>query len=163
MTDPKVKFACKFYCCFLDKVCFNLPKRLCIMHSFAVRWGKRENWFRLLLPSYVADIFIGDWHSFLVRSKSWHFRLSPLLQTNKQTNILYRVCRAKGCKVTRYQSWRSQKKICRPDPNLLEPVSPGSTLTWSRLFSKFDGPQKGALWCFTPSKTRYSFSNFKIS
>ena len=28
---------------------------------------------------------IGDWHSFLVRSPSWHSSVSPLLQTNKQT------------------------------------------------------------------------------
>ena len=40
-----------------------------------------KNWFRLHFPSYVADIFIGDWHSFLVRSKSWHISVSPLLPT----------------------------------------------------------------------------------
>ena len=32
---------------------------------------------------------IGDWHSFLVRSPSWHSSVSPLLQTNKQTNKTY--------------------------------------------------------------------------
>ena len=42
-----------------------------------------KNWFRLRLPSYVADTFIGDWHSSLVRSGSWHMSVSPLLQTNK--------------------------------------------------------------------------------
>ena len=30
---------------------------------------------------------IGDWHSFLVRSPSWHSSVSPLLQTNKQTHV----------------------------------------------------------------------------
>ena len=35
----------------------------------------------------MADILIGDWHSFLVRSPSWHTSVSPLLQTNKQTMI----------------------------------------------------------------------------
>ena len=78
--------------------------------------------------------------------------------------ILYRVCRAKGSKVTRYQSWRSQKKICRPDPNLLEPVSPGSTLTWSRLFSKFDGQQLFSTLTYRPHINYYLISKYaKIS
>ena len=49
-----------------------------------------KNWFRLCLPSYIANIFIGDWHSSLVRSGSWHRIVSPLLQTNKTNKDVWK-------------------------------------------------------------------------
>ena len=51
------------------------------------------------------------------------------------------VCRSKILKVTNCQSWRSQEKVCRPAPALVEPLSPSSSWTGAESFSKFDGWQ----------------------
>ena len=45
--------------------------------------GKLSNSKKELIPASLfhlreADILIGDWHSFLVRSPSWHTSVSPL-------------------------------------------------------------------------------------
>ena len=45
----------------------------------------------------------------------------------------------KGRKVTNYQSWRSQEKVCLPAPATLEPISPHWRSTGVKSFSKFDG------------------------
>ena len=47
----------------------------------------------------------------------------------------------KGLKVTSCQSWRSQEKICHLAPATLEPVSPSSTASGIKSFSKFDRQQ----------------------
>ena len=43
-----------------------------------------KNRFRLQIPSYVVDTFIGDWLSSLVWSPLRHSIVSPLLQANRQ-------------------------------------------------------------------------------
>ena len=64
-----------------------------------------------------------------------------LLSIYKCDNYAYKVCRSKGCKVTSCQSWRSQKKVCHLAPATLEPVSPSSTASGIKSFSKFDRQQ----------------------
>ena len=54
--------------------------------------SKKELILASLFHLREADILLGDWHSCLVRSLSWHTSVSPLLQTNKQTNILNFTC-----------------------------------------------------------------------
>ena len=95
MTDSAVRFASTVFksCCFLNKVCINIPKELCFMHSFEVCWGKKGD-ILSYLPS-IADILLGDWPSSLVWnsllfwSPSWHSSAVASV-TNKLFTIFYR-------------------------------------------------------------------------
>ena len=51
------------------------------------------------------------------------------------------VCWSKGIKVTSCRIWRSQEKVCHLAPATLEPVSPDSSCTGVKPFSKFDRQQ----------------------
>ena len=53
--------------------------------------------------------------------------------------LKFGVCRLEGFKVTNYQNWRSEEKVCRPAPAPLKPVGPGSIPGEAESFSKFDG------------------------
>ena len=62
---------------------------------FSVYSGFKETRLKSLKESILATFniicswhFIGDWHSFLVQSPSWHSFVSPLLQTNKRLSFL---------------------------------------------------------------------------
>ena len=53
--------------------------------------GHNKNHCKELIPATFNIIcswhIIGDWHSFLVRSPSWHSSVSPLLQTNSKVGF----------------------------------------------------------------------------
>ena len=75
--------------------------------------GKLSNSQKELIPASLfhlreADILIGDWHSFLVWSPSWHTSVLPLLQKNKQLNSSSQQCRVlkKSCRQD------SKKSVC---------------------------------------------------